>query len=436
MPTTYSYATAPTWAPDAAAPPQGWTIMQMLGPLANPRPEIGFPGIQLDPNNLKASWDSQAAKFGYDNFEGTLRYLFPKAPASFIQKAATDNAFSTRQGIPDEYQKDQGSGLGEYLSVLGTFAGLIGGANAFSNFLTSPGGSTLANVLGADAGTVLEGGVGPTFDLPNTPLDTTLEGGVGPTFDIPNTPLDVPTPTLPGGPGGGTPGTPIGEPGGVPGGPSGDPGGSGPPGTPPGTPVTPTTPGFLDRLLNGNLTADDIAKLAGLGLGGAATYLGANQQAEVAREQMALAKEYADKYIGFGAPYRARAEAALTPGFDITSIPGYKGALDTTSKNLLAHLSATNGNPFGNPGGLIEANKAIVSGTALPAYQTYVNQNITGGGLGVPQASTFQNTAINALGAEGQANPLAQTLGYLGGQMTPKTDLASVLKQFGYQGLA
>ncbi|WP_460992138.1 hypothetical protein, partial [Staphylococcus aureus] len=61
----------------------------------------------------------------------------------------------------------------------------------------------------------------------------------------------------------------------------------------------------------------------------------------------------------------------MTPGFDPMSIPGYSGAVDTTSKSLLAKLSASGGNPFGNPGGLIDANKQIVSVPDLPAIENY-----------------------------------------------------------------
>lgn len=98
----------------------------------------------------------------------------------------------------------------------------------------------------------------------------------------------------------------------------------------------------------------------------------------------------------------------MTPGFDPTSIAGYQGALDTTSQTLLRRLSATGGNPYGNPGGLIEANKQIVSGTAMPIIQNYQNQNANTGGLGAlaaaypstQQAATQSGANVyNALGS-------------------------------------
>lgn len=88
----------------------------------------------------------------------------------------------------------------------------------------------------------------------------------------------------------------------------------------------------------------------------------------------------------------------MTPGFDPTTIPGYKGALDTASDSLLRRLSATGGNPYGNPGGLIEANKAIVSGTALPAIQEYQRTNAGAGGL-ANLAAAYPATQNSAAGA-------------------------------------
>lgn len=137
-------------------------------------------------------------------------------------------------------------------------------------------------------------------------------------------------------------------------------------------------------------------------------------------------KDLAQKYMDFGAPSRSRFEASMTPGFDVNSIPGYKGAVDTASESLLRRLSATGGNPFGNPGGLIEANKAIISGTALPAFNEYARLNAnTGFGSSMNAAVPFQTAAIGS-----DANGL-NALGYGLGQLTqpPKQDLASMLRQ-------
>jgi len=83
-----------------------------------------------------------------------------------------------------------------------------------------------------------------------------------------------------------------------------------------------------------------------------------------------------------GAPSRGRYEASMQPGFDpYASIGGYRGAVDTANDSLLRRLSANGGNPFGNPGGLIEAQKQVINGTALPAIQNYQQQNANSGGL-------------------------------------------------------
>ena len=153
---------------------------------------------------------------------------------------------------------------------------------------------------------------------------------------------------------------------------------------------------------------------AGRAIPGIIGAFGANAQANSLSD---LAKQFGE----YGAPSRARYEASMTPGFDPASIPGYSGALDTASQSILRQLSAQNGNPYGNPGGLIEANKSIVSGTALPAIQNYQNQNANAGGLGA-LASAYPATqmsatqagsgALNALGASAADvfNPKPQSI--------------------------
>src|SRR2546430_17633495 len=90
----------------------------------------------------------------------------------------------------------------------------------------------------------------------------------------------------------------------------------------------------------------------------------------------------------------------MSPGFDPNSIPGYSGAIDSASKGLLARLAATGGNPYGNPGGLIEANRQLISGTALPAIEAYQRMNAgTGGYAGFNAAAPGAATA--QIGAQG-----------------------------------
>lgn len=147
----------------------------------------------------------------------------------------------------------------------------------------------------------------------------------------------------------------------------------------------------IERIANGTATKSDWLKVFGAV---APSLLGAYGSSKQADSLASLV----EKYAGYGAPSRARFEASMTPGFDPTTIPGYSGALDSASQAILAKLSATGGNPFGNPGGLIEANKAIVSGTALPAVSEYQRLNLAGGGLANLNAAIpgFETGAIGA----------------------------------------
>jgi len=134
----------------------------------------------------------------------------------------------------------------------------------------------------------------------------------------------------------------------------------------------------------------EIAKMLGPLLATGLGIYGSDKQADALRD-------LGNQYTGFGAPSRGRYEAAMTPGFDPTSIPGYAGALDTASNSILSRLSASGGNPYGNPGGLISANKAIVSGTALPAINEYTRQNANVGfGNSMNAAQNFQTAGVGA----------------------------------------
>lgn len=134
----------------------------------------------------------------------------------------------------------------------------------------------------------------------------------------------------------------------------------------------------------------------------------------------------ANRYDSFGAPSRARFEASMTPGFDpSTQIPGYSGALKTSMDQMMASLSAQGGNPFGNPSGLMEANKRIVAGTALPAINEYQRLNAnTGFGNSMNAALNLQTQGVGA-----DANSL-NALGYGINSLTnPQPSLAELLKQ-------
>lgn len=178
----------------------------------------------------------------------------------------------------------------------------------------------------------------------------------------------------------------------------------------------------LSRILDGTATTADWLSVGGTA---GSTLLGLYGS----QQQTNALKDLAQKYMDFGAPSRARYEAAMSPGFDITSIPGYQGALDSTSESILRKLSASGGNPYGNPGGLIEANKAIVSGTALPALNEYARLNAnTGFGSSMNAAIPLQTGAINS-----EANGLNAIGSGLASITTPKNSLQDLLKQM--QGL-
>jgi hypothetical protein len=182
----------------------------------------------------------------------------------------------------------------------------------------------------------------------------------------------------------------------------------------------------LASLLGGTAGAADVAKLlgalggVGLGIAGAqdqtaamkemqdkqiAMYREAQQkQLDMSRElsdkYMGLSRENRDLYLGLGAPYRDRLNQSYQPGFDIFQAdPALQGAVDQTSNSLLRRLS-TSGNPFDNPGGLMEAQKYVNQNVALPQLNTYRSQLGGFGQLGVNTAGT---TSMDAAGIAGRA---------------------------------
>lgn len=182
----------------------------------------------------------------------------------------------------------------------------------------------------------------------------------------------------------------------------------------------------MSRILDGTAsTADWLSfggNLASTGLGVAGS-----------RNAVNAFRDLNDRYMAIGAPSRGRYEASMTPGFDPSTIPGYSGAVDTASKGILARLAATGGNPWGNPGGLIEANKQIISGTALPAIQDYQRLNAgTGGYAGFNAAAPGAATA--GIGANaGVYNAVGSGLA---GLLNPQPSLLDTLRGLGVQGLS
>lgn len=184
------------------------------------------------------------------------------------------------------------------------------------------------------------------------------------------------------------------------------------------------TQSLLSKFFSGDMKAEDWASIggkllaAGLGAAGSASQAGA-------------LKDLAEKYAGYGAPSRARYEGSFAPGFTMANEPGYKDAIDESSKSILAKLSASQGNPYGTPQGLIDANKAVVSGTALPALYNYRNQNASTGGYGAYNTAA-PGAATAAVGQEGNIwNALGYGLNSIVNPQPSLTDIARALKMGG-----
>jgi hypothetical protein len=172
------------------------------------------------------------------------------------------------------------------------------------------------------------------------------------------------------------------------------------------------------RIIRGQGTLEDYLSVGGtLGATGLSIY--GNQQ--TADKYDTLARDY----MSLGAPSRQRYEASFDPNFDITKLPGLQGAMDVSSQSLLRQLS-TQGNPYGNPGGLIEAQKYLMGNLALPALQNYRNQNAATGGFGAFSTAAPQ-AAGNAITAGG--NMYSDIGRGLGNITNPPTSLEQILKQ-------
>jgi hypothetical protein len=173
----------------------------------------------------------------------------------------------------------------------------------------------------------------------------------------------------------------------------------------------------LSRILDGTATAADYLSMAG-NLGGAALgYLGADQQADA---YSALAQQY----MNIGAPSRARYEASYAPGFSMNLDPGYKDALDQTTKSFL-HKASVTGNPVDSPNAWMQTLKDVNSTFAYPALQDFRRMNANAGGL-----SRFADAAPGA--ASGAINADAgklNAIGYgVGNIFNPPTTLEQLLK--------
>ena len=197
--------------------------------------------------------------------------------------------------------------------------------------------------------------------------------------------------------------------------------------TPPGTVPVVTTPGggnnlppvntggnngdaaiqnLLNQLLQGGGSGGGaLANLLG-GLGGAALGVHAAQiQADALRDLANQENQRIQQMMGMGQPFRDQLTATMRPDFDIVSIPGLRQSMDTSMNSLMRSLS-TQGNPFGQPGGLMEAQNFVVGNVALPAFQNHRDFLGGAGGLTAYAGGAAQGPnlapALGAIGAQGQ----------------------------------
>ena len=185
----------------------------------------------------------------------------------------------------------------------------------------------------------------------------------------------------------------------------------------------------LSRLLGADQNTADLLSVLGTGGATALGVIGANQQANalesIGNKEDARIREM----MSYGAPSRARFEGSFDPNFNIASIPGLQQSMDTSYDTLLRRLS-TQGNPFGNPGGLAEAMKYVTGNVALPAFQNYQALNAGAGGLtqyaGGAAKGPDLSPNIGAVNAQGGAY---DALGYGLSQITnPRRSLGDYLR--------
>jgi hypothetical protein len=189
----------------------------------------------------------------------------------------------------------------------------------------------------------------------------------------------------------------------------------------------------LARILNGTATTDDWLKTLGTAGSTALGMLGAKDQGDAIREQTNALQAMQNQYLNMGAPYRDRLNASYAPGFNMASDPAYTQALDQSANAILRKLS-TQGNPFDNPGGVMEANRYVTQNVALPQLNAYRSQLGTFGNLGVNTAGTAGLNAAQSAGMQNNSG-MFNALGYGINQLTnPTSSLDEMIKKLG--GLA
>src|SRR3990167_991129 len=143
----------------------------------------------------------------------------------------------------------------------------------------------------------------------------------------------------------------------------------------------------VKNLLGSDGSMNDLASLLGKIAPAALGVIASNQQS---KDYLQLA----DKYMGFGAPSRARYESSFVPGFSMANEPGYADALDQTTKSFL-HKASIAGNPADSPNAWMQTLKDVNSTFAYPALQEFRRVNAGAGGLA--------NMAPAAINAEGRS---------------------------------
>lgn len=146
----------------------------------------------------------------------------------------------------------------------------------------------------------------------------------------------------------------------------------------------------LAKIMRGEGTLEDFLSIGLKAAPGVIGAFGANAQGDAMRDLISADTARYQQNFNLGAPSRERYEASFAPGFDLSAAdPALRGAMDTTMDTLLRRLS-TEGNPFGNPGGLAEANEYVMGNVALPALQNYRTLNANTGGY-----SGYNNSAAS-----------------------------------------
>lgn len=167
----------------------------------------------------------------------------------------------------------------------------------------------------------------------------------------------------------------------------------------------------------------DITKLLGDLGGGVLGYLGSDAQGDAYRD-------VADRYWNAGAGARDKLNDTFQPGWNpMTGVPGLQTSVDQSWNSALRGLS-TDGNPYGDPGALTEANKGVLSSVVLPATANYRGALTQAGGLGLNTSGTASLAGAGTTG--GAYDAVGATLGSL---TTPQTNWEEMLKKLmGQQG--